>query len=195
MPCFTFHIPFSILYPKLHISYTIFCAPYCILRINVSTARLRRRVRMDGHKLPNDVRKMMPAVGGSKVSGVEEALRCAKSASQVTLVCHSSLLDHPVWIPFGRHPAPHSAVRIQDHGGGRSTLTRARPKSEITVWSCLLVRFWNAFWTTFGPHVGHFSIKCVPIFSMQVWIHICINIAPSNNKKVAFCKLPDVLQT
>ena len=70
---------------------------------------------------------------GSKVNGVEEALRCAKSASQVTLVCHSSLIDHPVWTPFGRQPAPNAAVRIQDHGGGLSTLTRARPKSEITV--------------------------------------------------------------
>ena len=35
--------------------------------------------------------------------------------------------------PFGRHPAPHVAVRIQDCGGGLSALTRARPKSEITV--------------------------------------------------------------
>ena len=88
---------------------------------------------MDDHKLSNDVRKMMPAVGGSKVSGVEEALRCAKSASQVTLVCHSSLIDDPVWTPFGRHPAPHAAVESQDHREGLSTLTRARPKSEITV--------------------------------------------------------------
>ena len=38
----------------------------------------------------------MPA-DASKVSGVEEALRCAKSASLVTPVCHSSLIDHPVW--------------------------------------------------------------------------------------------------
>ena len=132
---------------------------------------------MDGHKLSNDVRKMMPAVGGSKVSGVEEALRCAKSASQVTLVCHSS----PVWIHFGRHPAPHAAVRIQDHGGGLSTLTRARPKSEITVRYCLFVCFWEAFWTTFGPHVGHFSVKCDPVFSMRIWNHICTNIAASNS--------------
>ena len=88
---------------------------------------------MDGHKLSNDVQEMMPAVGSPKVSGVEEALRCAKNALQVTLVCHSSLIDHPVWTPFGRHPAPHAAVGSQDHGGGLSTRTRARPKSEIIV--------------------------------------------------------------
>jgi hypothetical protein len=51
---------------------------------------------MDGHKPSNDVRKMMPA-DASKVSGVAEALRCAKSASLVTPVCHWSLIDHPVW--------------------------------------------------------------------------------------------------
>ena len=88
---------------------------------------------MDGHKLPNDVRQMMPAVDGSEVSGDEEALRCAKSASQVTPVRHSSLIDHPIWAPFGRHPAPDAVVGSQDHGEGPSTLTGARPKSEITV--------------------------------------------------------------
>ena len=88
---------------------------------------------MDGHKPSDDVRKMMPAMDGSKVSGVGEALRGAKSASLVTPVCHSSLSDHPIWTAFGRHPAPHAAVGSQDHGEGLSTLTRARPKSEITV--------------------------------------------------------------
>ena len=128
----------------------------------------------------------MPAGDGSKVNGVEEALRCAKNASLMIPVRHSGLIDDPIWTPFGRHPAPHAAVGSQDHGGGLSTLTRARPKSEITVWSCLLVRFWDAFWTTFGLHVGHFSNKGVPIFSMQIWIHFCINIAASNNENVAF---------
>ena len=52
---------------------------------------------MDGYKPSIDVQKMMPAVDGSKVNGAEEALRCAKSASLVTPVCHSSLIDHPVW--------------------------------------------------------------------------------------------------
>ena len=103
------------------------------MHISASTARLQRRVHMDGHKPSIDVQKMMPAVDGSKVNGVEQALQCAKSASLVTPVCHSSLIDHPVWTPFGRHRAPHAAVRIQEHGGGLSTLTRARPKSEITV--------------------------------------------------------------
>ena len=88
---------------------------------------------MDGHKPSIDVQKMMPAVDGSKVNGVEEALRCAKSASLVSPVCHLSLIDHRIWTPFGRHPAPHAAVGSQDHGEGLSTLTRARPKSEITV--------------------------------------------------------------
>ena len=74
----------------------------------------------------------MPA-DASKVSGVEEALRCAKSASLVKPVRHLSLVYYPVWTPFGRHPAPHAAVGSQDHGEGLSTLTRARPKSEITV--------------------------------------------------------------
>ena len=75
----------------------------------------------------------MPAVDGSKVNGVEEALRCAKSASLEGPVCDLSLLDHRIWIPFGRHPAPHAAIGSQDHGEGLSTLTKARPKSEITV--------------------------------------------------------------
>ncbi len=118
--------------------------------------------------------------------GVEEALRGAKRVSQVTLVCHSSLIDHPVWNPFGRHPDTHAAVRIQDHGRGLRTLPRARPKSEITVWNCLLVRFWNAFWTTFGPQVGHFSIKCDPVFSVSLWNQIRTNIASSHNKNVDF---------
>ena len=87
----------------------------------------------------------MPAVDGFKVSGVEEVLRCVKSASLVTPVCHSSLIDHPIWTPFGRHPAPHAAVGSQDHGEGLSTLTRERPKSEITVWYCLFVCFRDAF--------------------------------------------------
>ena len=103
------------------------------MHISASTARLQRRVHMDGHKPSIDVQKMMPAVDGSKVSRVEEALRYTKSASLVTPVCHSSLIDHPVWTPFGRQPAPNAAVRIQDHGGALSTLTRARAKSEITV--------------------------------------------------------------
>ena len=128
----------------------------------------------------------MPAVDGSKVSGVEEALRCAKSASLVTPICHSSLIGHPFWTPFGRHPALHAAVGSQYHGEELSTLARARPKSEITVWSCLLVRFWDAFWTTFGLNVGHFSIKCDPVFSMRIRSHICINIGASNNKNVDF---------
>ena len=70
-----FHIPhpiFHIVFQN-HYPYTIFCAPYCIIIISASTARLQRRVHMDGHKLCHDVRKMMPAVDGSKVSGVEEA--------------------------------------------------------------------------------------------------------------------------
>ena len=128
----------------------------------------------------------MPAVDGSKVNGVEEALRCAKSASLVSPVCHLSLIDHRIWTPFGRHPAPHGAVGVQDHGGGLSTLTRGRPKSEITVWHCLLVRFWNPFWTTFGPHVAHFPIKCDPVFNMRIWNHICSNIGASNDKNVDF---------
>ena len=88
---------------------------------------------MDGHKPSNDVRNMMPAVDGSKVSGVQEALRCAKNASLVTPVCHSSLIDHPIWRLFGHHPAPNAVVGSQDHGERPSTLTGARPKSEITV--------------------------------------------------------------
>ena len=142
-----FHIPHPIFHIVIQFqnAYTTFSAPSCIIRISASTARLQRRAHMDGHKLSSDVRKMMPAVGGSKDSGVEEALRCAKSASQVTLVCHLSLIDHPVWTPFGRLSAPNAAVRIQDHGGGLSTLTRARPKSEITVWYCLFVCFLDAF--------------------------------------------------
>ena len=148
-----FHIPHSTSHFPYCIRYTIFCAPYCIMRISASTARLQRRVHMDGHKLSNDVRKMMPAMGGSKVSGVEETLRCAKSASPVTLVSHSSLID-----------SHQSASRL----------------------NLPLVNFWDAFWTTFGPHVGHFSIKCDPVFSMRIWSHICINMGASNNKNVDF---------
>ena len=103
------------------------------MRISASTARLQRRVHMDGHVPSIDVQKMMPAVDGSKVNGVEEALRCGKSVSLVSPVCHLSLIDHRIWTPFGRHPAPNAAVGSQDHGEGLSTLTRARPKSEITV--------------------------------------------------------------
>ena len=62
-------------------------------------------------------------------------------------VCHSGLIDHPIWTPFGWHPALHAAVGSQDHGEGLSTLTRARPKSEITVWYHIFVCFWDAFWT------------------------------------------------
>ena len=109
-----------------------------------------------------------------------------QSASQVTPVRHSSLIDHPIWTPFGRHPAPDAVVGSQDHGEGPSTLTRARPKSEITVWSCLLVRFWDTFWTTFAPHVGHFSIKCDPVFNETFCNRILTNIAASNNKNVDF---------
>ena len=104
-------------------------------------------------------------------------------------VCHSSLIDHPVWTPFGRHPAPHAAVGSQNHGEGVSTLTRARPKSEITVLNCLLVCFWDAFWITFGHHFGNFSVKCDNVFSMRIWNHICTNIAASNNKNVDFASL------
>ena len=103
------------------------------MRISASTARLQRRVHLDGHKPSIDVQTIMPAVDDSKVNGVEEALRCAKSASLVSPVCHLSLIDHPIWKLFGHHPAPHAVVGSQDHGEGPSTLTGARPKSEITV--------------------------------------------------------------
>ena len=91
--------------------------------------------------------------------GLRKHCNAPRSASLVTPVCHSNLIDHPIWTHFGRHPAPHAAVGSQDHGEGLSTLTRARPKSEITVWNCILVRFWDAFWTSFGPHFGNFGVS------------------------------------
>ena len=101
-----FHIPFATLYSKFHIPHTILCDQYCIMRISASTARLQRRVHMNGHKLSNNVRKMMPTVGGSKVSGVEGALRRTESApSQVALVGRWSSICHAFGNVFGSHPA------------------------------------------------------------------------------------------
>ena len=61
--------------------------------------------------------------------------------SQVTLVCHSSLIDHPFGSILASILPPCSGQGPRPRGWTKHSHQSASEKSEITVWYCLLSVF------------------------------------------------------